>query len=61
MFWRFSFLIGSMCTLIADPERAKVHSGGLCDTSNPEEVLRQFIAFASNGFHAPSQAPSVAS
>ena len=47
------------CTLIADPERITMLSDGMCDGSDPEESLRQVIAFAAAGLRGPSPAPEL--
>lgn len=52
LFWRLHFLLGAMCTLLADPQRVCIVSGGLCDSEDPEEVLRQLVTFAAAGLRA---------
>jgi AcrR family transcriptional regulator len=52
--WRFQFLLGSMCHAIIDPGRIAALSGGLCSSDDPEETLRQLVAYAAAGFAAPS-------
>jgi len=55
-FWRLNFLMGSMCHHMTDPLRVRLLSDGRCDPENPEEGLRQLLAFAIGGFLAPSAA-----
>lgn len=52
--WRIHFLIGSMCALVADPGRIEAFSMGLCRGDDPEESLRQLVAFAASGLRAPA-------
>lgn len=52
--WRIHFLIGSMCTLVADPSRIEAFSMGACRGDDPEETLRQLVAFAAGGLRAPA-------
>ncbi len=54
LIWRVHFLIGSMCTHLADPTRLRVASGGLCASDDPEEALRQIVVFAAGSLRAPS-------
>lgn len=63
-FWRYAFAIGAMHYIVADSDsanhRLKRLSGGLCDTDDPEAILRQLIAFAVAGIRArpASSSPS---
>jgi len=52
--WRVHFLIGSMCTLVADPARIEAFSMGACRGDDPEESLRQLVTFAAAGLRAPA-------
>ena len=52
LLWRIHFLIGAMCSLLADPPRLKQLTGGLCDTNDPEETLGQLLAFGAAGLRA---------
>jgi len=52
LLWRLHFLIGSMCTVVSDTERLKLWSGGACDSTDPEQVLRQLVAFSAGGLRA---------
>lgn len=60
LFWRLHFLIGSMCSVMADPSRIKLGSGGLCRSDDPDEVLRHLVAHTAGGFRAPSPSPTAA-
>ena len=57
-FWRLSFLIGSMCSVMADPARIRMYSGGLCQSEDPDEVLRHLVAHTAGGLRAPAPLPS---
>ena len=52
VYWRFHLLIGAMCSLMTDPARLALISGGRCDATEAEEASRQLIAFALQGFGA---------
>ena len=54
LIWRLHFLVGAMCTLLADPHRFRVASEGLCDPDDPDEALRQLVAFGAAGLRAPT-------
>jgi len=53
LIWRMHFLIGSMCTLFADPKRITIVSDGLCDSEDPEESVAQLVAFAEGALQGP--------
>ena len=57
LLWRFHFLLGSMALHMIDPERIGVASGGLCDSADPEGVLRQMVAHNAAAFRAPAVLP----
>lgn len=62
-FWRYAFAIGAMHYIVADSDAANHRlnrlSGGLCDTDDPEAILRQLIAFVVAGMRArPASTPS---
>ena len=57
LFWRVFFVIGAMCHTLADPQRMRVTTGGLCDATDHDEYLRQLVAFAAAGLRAPSASP----
>lgn len=56
--WRFTFVLGVMCSALADPDRIRFVSGGRCDPSNSQEVEDQIVAFCSAGLCAPSNSPA---
>jgi AcrR family transcriptional regulator len=61
LFWRLHFAIGSMCTLMAAPDRLELISAGTCQSTDPQEALRQLVAFTAGGLSAASvknQVPS---
>lgn len=62
-FWRYAFAIGAMHYIVADSDAANHRlnrlSGGLCDTDDPEAILRQLMAFVVAGMRArPASTPS---
>lgn len=61
LFWRLHFAIGSMCTLVADPDRLELISAGACRSTDPEEALRQLVAFTAGGLRAASVKKQVSS
>jgi len=48
--WRLHFLLGSMAMHMVDPQRIRIASGGRCDSEDPEQALRQLVAFAAGAF-----------
>lgn len=61
VFWRMHLLVGSMCNLMSDPTRISVLSGGRCDGSDPDESVRQLVAFAAGGLRGAPATRSAAS
>jgi len=60
--WRFHFLLGSMAMHMVDPGRIRIATDGRCDSEDPEEVLRQLIAYTAGAFRAaPVKAGSLSS
>lgn len=61
-FWRYAFAIGAMHYIVADSDAANHRlnrlSSGLCDTDDPEAILRQLIAFVVAGMRARTACPS---
>lgn len=59
-FWRYSFTIGAMMYIISDGDknyhRLNRLSGGLCDTDDPDVIVKQMVAFIVAGFSAPNVA-----
>jgi AcrR family transcriptional regulator len=52
LFWRFDFMIGALLHILLDSSRnyrLRRISGGLCDTSKPEDLITQLIAFIAAG------------
>ena len=54
--WRLFFLIGAMCTALADPHRMQAMGRYSFDSEDREEMLAQLIAFGCAGLRAPSTA-----
>lgn len=52
-FWRYSFAIGAMFYIVSDSDqqyhRLERISNGLCNTSDPEEIVRQLVNFITAG------------
>jgi len=51
-FWRIHFLVGSMAHTMADSERLRTISGGLCDPDDTEGTVRQLVTFLNAGLKA---------
>ena len=51
-FWRIHFLVGSMAHTMADSERLRAISGGLCDPDDTEGTVRQLLTFLNAGLRA---------
>ena len=51
-FWRIHFLVGSMAHTMADSERLRSISGGLCDPNDTEGTVRRLVAFLAGGLRA---------
>ena len=51
-FWRIHFLVGSMAHTMADSERLRSISGGLCDPDDTEGTIRRLVAFLVGGLRA---------
>ncbi len=43
--WRFHFLLGSIYYTAAGPHRIHAFSGGRCDPSDTEEVIKELVPF----------------
>jgi AcrR family transcriptional regulator len=52
--WRFHLLLGSMTSLITNPGRLALLSGGRCDAADPEQAVAHAVTFAAHGFRAPA-------
>ena len=59
-FWRYAFAIGAMHYIVTDSDAANHRlnriSGGLCDTDDPDTIIRQLIAFVVAGMRARAPA-----
>ena len=51
-FWRIHFLVGAMAHTMADAERLRDFSGGICDPDDTEVMIDQLVVFLSAGFNA---------
>lgn len=54
LLWRLHFVIGVLSHLIADPQRLKVLSGGLCDCTDVESTIQRLVPFLAEGLRAPA-------
>lgn len=52
--WRLHFAVGVLSGTLADPRRIEFFSEGICDASEPEEVLRAMVPFLAAGLRAPA-------
>jgi AcrR family transcriptional regulator len=55
--WRYDFMIGSLVHILLDADRShklRRLSDGLCDTDDPDSILRQLTAFVIAGLQAPA-------
>ena len=53
LLWRITFSVGATAHIMCDPARLKEFSGGVCDTSDSTEVIRQLTRFLTAGLQAP--------
>lgn len=60
LFWRLHFMLGAMCSILSDPDRIRMLSDGVVTAEDPEEPLRQLVAFAAAGFRAAAAEKGVA-
>lgn len=51
--WRFEFIWGALFFILCNPQKVEYMSGGLCNPSDTENVLRQMVRFFSAGLRAP--------
>lgn len=54
LYWGYDFMMGAMLHILLDPSRnhrLRRVSDGLCDTSNPDEVISELVAFVVGGLH----------
>ena len=52
LFWRIHFLVGAMAHTMADAERLREFTGGMCDPDDTEETVRQLVTFLEAGLKA---------
>ncbi|MDT2019577.1 TetR/AcrR family transcriptional regulator [Methylocella sp. CPCC 101449] len=62
IFWRYNFAIGAIMQVLIDSEpstsRLKQLSGGLCDTTDDEQIIAQLVSFVCAGFASPAADPT---
>lgn len=51
-YWRLHFTVGAMASAMYDRERPLVHSGGRCDPTDVEGLIRHLVAFSAGGLRA---------
>ena len=51
-FWRIHFLVGSMAHTMADSERLRSVSNGICDPNDTEGTIRRLVTFLNAGLKA---------
>ncbi|WP_051237660.1 TetR/AcrR family transcriptional regulator [Ottowia thiooxydans] len=60
-YWRYAFAIGAMHYIVSESDaghhRLQRISGGVCDTSDPDAILSQLVAFVVAGFQASTPSP----
>jgi AcrR family transcriptional regulator len=52
--WRFHFLLGTIYYTAAGPHRIYAFSGGRCDPSDSQEVIKELVPFMTRAFLAPA-------
>jgi AcrR family transcriptional regulator len=50
--WRLQFATGAFIHTAGNPQLLEITSGGLCNTGNPEAVLKRIVGFCAAGFRA---------
>ena len=53
-FWRIHFLVGAMAHTMADSERLRDISGGLCNPDDTEGMVQRLVSFLNAGLKAKS-------
>ncbi|HSR53090.1 MAG TPA: TetR family transcriptional regulator [Acidobacteriota bacterium] len=53
IFWKMSFLVGSMAFVMASPDAIARGSQGACNPLDPREVMSQMVPFLTQGLRAP--------
>jgi AcrR family transcriptional regulator len=56
--WRFHFLLGAIYYTAAGPHRIHAFSGGRCDPTNTEDVIKELVPFMTRAFLAPATRPA---
>lgn len=54
--WRFHFAAGAMGHTVSCSQMVERFSNGLCNSSNPDEMLRFLVRFLASGLRAPATA-----
>jgi AcrR family transcriptional regulator len=60
LYWGYDFMIGAMLHILLDSSRNhRLHrvSGGLCDTSNPNDLIEQLVTFIVGGLRPKQPVP----
>ena len=52
--WQFHFLLGTIYYTAAGPHRIYAFSGGRCDPSDSQEVIKELVPFMTRAFLAPA-------
>ena len=52
LIWRLHFLVGAMAHTMADAERLRNFSGGLCDPDDTEGTIQKLVIFLAAGMRA---------
>lgn len=52
--WRFHFLLGAIYYTAAGPHRIHAFSGGRCDPTATEDVIKELVPFMARAFLAPA-------
>lgn len=60
VFWRFHFTVGAMAHSVSLADVARQFSGGVCDPSDADSLLRYMVTFLEAAWRAPA-APSAGS
>ena len=55
LLWRLEFAVGSMGHVMCDPAHIRERSGGLCDATDTEFVIREMVRFLAAAFRAPAR------
>jgi AcrR family transcriptional regulator len=53
LLWRLEFAVGSMGHVMCDPAHIRERSGGVCDATDTEAVIREMVCFLAAAFRAP--------